>query len=130
MGLTSLFCMGFRIFATSHTADHLETAGIKVVRLHKVSETQLEPNLLNCILKGAIQMVINLPLPSISAELFNQIMEDEYIIRRKAVEFNIPCITNLQLAEAVIEAIKRNRNTQIKIKSLNEYHKTLKITYW
>ncbi len=122
--------LGFRIFATAHTADHLETAGIKVVRLHKVSETKLEPNLLNCILKGAIAMVINLPLPSISAEKFNQIMEDEYLIRRKAVEFNIPCITNIQLAKAVVEAIKRKRNTPIKIKSLNEYHKDLKISYW
>ncbi len=122
--------LGFRIFATSHTADHMEAAGIKVVRLHKVSETKLEPNLLHCILKGAIQMVINLPLPSVVMEEFNQIMADEYIIRRKAVEFNIPCITNIQLARAVVEAIKRQRNAKIKVKSLNEYHKELKITYW
>jgi carbamoyl-phosphate synthase large subunit len=122
--------LGFRIFATAHTADHLENAGIKVVRLHKVSETKLEPNLLNCILKGSIQMVINLPLPSVVVEEFNSIMQDEYVIRRKAVEFNIPCITNLQLAKAVVEAIKRKRTAGIKVKSLNEYHKDLKITYW
>ena len=122
--------LGFRIFATAHTADHMEMAGIKVVRLHKVSETKLEPNLLNCILKGAIQMVINLPLPSVVVEEFNSIMQDEYAIRRKAVEFNIPCITNIQLARAVVEAIKRMRNAKIKVKSLNEYHKELKMTYW
>ncbi|OLS13121.1 MAG: carbamoyl-phosphate synthase, large subunit, partial [Promethearchaeota archaeon CR_4] len=122
--------LGFRIFATSHTADHMEVAGIKVIRLHKVSETKLEPNLLNCILKGAIQMVINLPLPSVVVEEFDNIMQDEYIIRRKAVEFNIPCITNIQLARAVVEAIKRQRDAKIKVKSLNEYHKQLKMTYW
>jgi carbamoyl-phosphate synthase large subunit len=121
--------LGFRIFATAHTADHLEAAGINAVRLHKLQEEE-EPNLLHCLMKGAIQMVINLPVPSIMAEEFNEAMEAEYIIRRKAVEFNIPCITNIQLAHAVVEAIRLRRDQEITVKSLQEYHATLKLNYW
>ncbi len=42
--------------------------------------------------------------------------------------WTIPDFENF--ARAVVEAIKRQRNAKIKIKSLNEYHKELKITYW
>jgi len=57
-------------------------------------------------------------------------MEDEYKIRRMAVDYNIPVIINLQLAKAVIDAIKNTRERKIEIKSLNEYHNTLKEVYW
>ncbi|MHA1731561.1 MAG: carbamoyl phosphate synthase preATP-grasp domain-containing protein, partial [Promethearchaeota archaeon] len=122
--------LGFKLFATEHTADVLERAGLEVLRLHKVSEVNLEPNLMNCILKGSIQMVINLPRPTIVTEKFNQVMEDEYKIRRTAVEFNIPVITNIQLASATVEAIRRFKGRDLVIKSLNEYHDELERTYW
>ena len=47
-----------------------------------------------------------------------------------AVDFNIPVIINLQLAKALIDAIKTVRKKEISIKSLNEYHETLKEVYW
>jgi len=47
-----------------------------------------------------------------------------------AVDYNIPVIINLQLAKAVIDAIKNMRKKKIEIKSLNEYHQTLKEVYW
>jgi len=57
-------------------------------------------------------------------------MEDEYKIRRMAVDYNIPVIINLQLAKAVVDAIKNTREKKIEIKSLNEYHQSLKEVYW
>ena len=57
-------------------------------------------------------------------------MEDEYQIRRMAVDYNIPVITNLQLAEAIINAIKYMRDKKPSIKSLNEYHDSLREIYW
>ncbi|GAB4318950.1 MAG: carbamoyl-phosphate synthase (glutamine-hydrolyzing) large subunit [Promethearchaeota archaeon] len=123
--------MGFKIFATEHTADVLRSAHLEVVQLHKVSETEKTPNLMSCILQGAIHMVINLPQPTIMQEKFDQIMEDEYKIRRLAVEFNIPVITNIQLAAATVEAIRRLKmRPGPSVKSLNEYHEELGRTYW
>jgi len=69
-------------------------------------------------------------LPTTVEEKFKTIMEDEYKIRRMAVDYNIPVIINLQLAKAVIDAIKNTRERKIEIKSLNEYHNTLKEVYW
>jgi carbamoyl-phosphate synthase large subunit len=68
---------------------------------------------------------------NIQGKLFKQIIQDEYSIRRKAVEFNIPVITNIQLAEALVDAIEDYSGTQSRVLSLNEYHeKMLKKVYW
>jgi len=69
-------------------------------------------------------------LRTTAKEKLKTIMEDEYKIRRMAVDYNIPVIINLQLAKAVIDAIKNMREKKIEIKSLNEYHQTLKEVYW
>ena len=69
-------------------------------------------------------------MPTTVEEKFKTIMEDEYKIRRMAVDYNIQVIINLQLAKDVIDAIKNMREKNIEIKSLNEYHQTLKEVYW
>jgi carbamoyl-phosphate synthase large subunit len=75
-------------------------------------------------------MVINIPLPTTVEEKFRQIIEDEYQIRRMAVDFNIPVIINLQLAEAIVDAIEKVRQKPLVVKSLNEYQSELKEIYW
>jgi len=122
--------LGFTIFATEDTKKALNENGIEAVRLYKVHEHGMEPNIMQCLQEGHIDMVINIPLPTTIKEKFKQIMEDEYQIRRMAVDYNIPVIINLQLAKAVIDAIKNMREKKIEIKSLNEYHETLKEVYW
>jgi len=71
-----------------------------------------------------------------------QSYEDEYLIRRKTVEFGIPIITNLQLAETLVDAIEELReegivdnktyHEKVKIFSLHEYHDDIpqKKKYW
>ena len=83
-----------------------------------------------CLQEGHIDMVINIPMPTTVEEKFRIIIEDEYKIRRMAVDYNIPVIINLQLAKAVVDAIENVRKKKVEIKSLNEYHKTLKEVYW
>ena len=122
--------LGFTIFATEDTKKALNTNGIEAVRLYKVHEYGMEPNIMSCLQNGRIDMVINIPLPTTVEAKFKTIMEDEYKIRRMAVDFNIPVIINLQLAEAIINAIEIMRNEKIKIKSLNDYHDSLKYIYW
>ncbi len=122
--------LGFTIFATEDTKKALNKNDIKAVRLYKVHEHGMEPNIIQCLQDGRIDMVINIPLPTTIEDKFKTIMEDEYKIRRMAVDYNIPVIINLQLAKAVIDAIKNTREKKIEIKSLNEYHQTLKEVYW
>jgi carbamoyl-phosphate synthase large subunit len=122
--------LGFNIFATEDTALALRENGLYAVKLYKIHEFGMEPNVIGCLQNGAIDLVINIPLPTTVEEKFRTIMEDEYKIRRMAVDFNIPVIINLQLAKALINAIEKFRKKELSIKSLNEYHKTLEKTYW
>jgi|GEM_PF-4237170 len=85
---------------------------------------------MGCLQNGAIDLVINIPLPTTVEEKFSTIIEDEYKIRRMAVDYNIPVIINLQLARAIVDAIENVRDKDVEIKSLNEYHNTLKEIYW
>ena len=85
---------------------------------------------MSCLQNDRIDMVINIPLPTTIEEKFKTIMEDEYQIRRNAIDFNIPVIINLELAEAVINAIENIKLKKSEIKSLNEYHESLDEVYW
>ncbi len=61
-------------------------------------------------------MVINIPKNMEKEELDN-----DYLIRRKAVDFDVPLITNLQLAKRFVESIQRTKIGDLKIKSWDEY---------
>ncbi len=122
--------LDFTIFATKDTALVLKNNDIDAVRLYKIHEYGMEPNIKQCLQDGHIDMVINIPIPTIEEEKFKTIMEDEYQIRRMAVDYNIPVIINLQLAKAIIDAIENVRKEKIEIKSLNEYHDSLEEVYW
>ena len=122
--------LGFTIFATEDTKIALNSNGVEAVRLYKVHEYGMEPNIMSCLQNGRIDMVINIPLPTTVEEKFKTIMEDEYKIRRMAVDYNIPVIITLELAEAVINAIENVRLKKAEIKSLNEYHESLNKIYW
>ncbi|MBY9007525.1 MAG: carbamoyl-phosphate synthase (glutamine-hydrolyzing) large subunit [Candidatus Lokiarchaeota archaeon] len=122
--------LGFTIFATEDTASVLKENGIYAVRLYKVHEYDQEPNIMGCLQNAAIDLVINIPQPTTNKEKFRTIVEDEYKIRRMAVDFNVPVIINLELAKALIDSIEKLRGKEPSIKSLNEYHKSLKEIYW
>ncbi len=122
--------LGFTIFATEETAKVLRKNNIDVVKLYKVHEKGMDPNIMECLQDGRIDMVINIPLPTSVEEKFKKIIEDEYKIRRMAIDYNIPVVINLQLAKTIIDAIENVREKKLFVKSLNDYHATLKEIYW
>jgi len=107
--------MGFKFYATKGTADFMGASGIKTEILYWPLEKQ-EPNTLTYIADGKIDLVINIPKNIEKEELDN-----DYLIRRKAVDFDVPLITNLQLAKRFVEAINRTFLDDLKIKSWDEY---------
>jgi hypothetical protein len=44
---------------------------------------------------------------------YTDLLTDGYIIRRQAVEFNIPVITNLELASTLVKVLKAKTRTAI-----------------
>jgi len=94
---------GYRIYATRHTAEELASKGIESTTLYKVRERR-KPNILDYLTSKEIKLVINIPAHEKKAES-RLILRDEYIIRRKAAEFGIPVVTNLELARALVKAL-------------------------
>jgi len=107
--------MGFHFYATQGTSEFLKNNGINSTILHWPLD-DIEPNTLSYIADKKIDFVINIPKNIEKEELDN-----DYLIRRKAIDFNIPLITNLQLAKRFIEALNKTRIEDLHIKSWDEY---------
>jgi len=122
--------MGFKIYATEHTADALRAAGINTVTvLCKVKEADSNPNILDYLQERKIDLVINVPMGN-KQKSYSDVLTDGYIIRRQAVEFNVPVITNLELASALVKVLQQKENEDGTIRSLNEYMDELPWKLW
>ena len=100
---------GFKIYATEHTAEALRVSGIDYEVIHKVSDG-VRPNALDFIEARNLKLIINSPSPD---RMEPRAVTDGYLIRRKAVEFGIPIITNLELADALAEALMNHEGKQV-----------------
>ncbi len=107
--------LGMNLYATQGTADFLEANQLKATVLHWPLE-QESPNAIEYLSQGKIDLVINIPKNYQEEELTN-----DYLIRRKAVDFSVPLITNIQLAQRFAEALSRKSLGDLKIRSWGEY---------
>ena len=121
--------MGFKIYATAHTAAVLNANGVNATVLYKVKEAEANPNILDYLQERKIDLVINVPIAN-RQNSFTDILTDGYVIRRQAVEFNVPVITNLQLAAALVDVLKQKGQNGTTIRSLNEYMDDLPWKRW
>ena len=71
---------------------------------------------MDAIRGGKIDLVLNIPKDDTTDELTN-----DYIIRREAVDYNVPLITNRQIAMRLAEALARVSVEDLQIKSWAEY---------
>ncbi len=122
--------LGFKIYATKNTAKVLRESGLENVSvLHKVMETSARPNILDYLHKRKIHLIINVPMGRENRKM-SDVLTDGYIIRRQAVEFNVPVITNLELALALVKVLKKRDTNGETIRSLNEYMEALPWKLW
>lgn len=110
--LTSL---GIDIVATKGTASYLREQEIPVKTIWRISE-QGSPDALELMRKGEIRLILNTPTQETGAR------RDGYMMRRLAVDLEIPFITTISSAQAVIEAIKSARTGKLEVLALGEYH--------
>jgi carbamoyl-phosphate synthase large subunit len=105
--------IGFKLVATTGTADVLEAAGLEVERVYKVKEGR--PNVVDLIKGGRIQLVINTPHGL-------EPWFDEKAIRRAAVTAHIPTITTLSAARAAAEGITALKRREVHVQPLQQLH--------
>jgi carbamoyl-phosphate synthase large subunit len=108
--------LGFEIVATLGTAGRLREVGLTLENVFKVNEGR--PNIVDHIKRGEISLVINTPLGRVSHF-------DEQAIRRAALQYNVPCVTTMTGAQAIVEAISASAlNKTPTVHSLQELHAT------
>ncbi len=113
-----LIKLGFKIMATFGTAARLREVGLDVESVFKVNEGR--PNIADYIKRGEIALIINTPLGQTSHY-------DEQAIRRAALQHNVPCVTTMTGATALVEAIAaRKENENFEVRALQEIHGTKK----
>lgn len=109
---------GYQIFATEGTHKFYAENGIDAILVGWPDNNANgdTPNVMDLIQDKGIDLVINIPKNLTKAELDN-----DYTIRRKAVDFSIPLVTNARLASAFIKAFCKYSLDDLEIKSWNEY---------
>ncbi|HLA09905.1 MAG TPA: carbamoyl-phosphate synthase large subunit [Pyrinomonadaceae bacterium] len=106
--------LGFEIMATLGTSARLREVGMEVETVFKVNEGR--PNIVDHIKRGEVALVINTPLGRASHF-------DEQAIRRAALQYNVPCVTTMTGAQALVEAISATASGRpMIVRSLQELH--------
>jgi len=94
--------LGHGLLATRGTASFLREKGVTVTTIFRISERS-SPDSLDLMRRGEIGLIINTPSPD------KVIEKDGYMMRRLAVELNIPFLTTLAAATAAVTAIRSRR---------------------
>jgi carbamoyl-phosphate synthase large subunit len=109
--------MGFRIKATRGTHDFLAGHGVDSEVINKQHESR--PNIIDGIMNGEIQLVINTPSGKLSK------YDDSYI-RKTAIKYKVTYITTLAAAAAAVRGIEAYQKQRPVVKSLQAYHADIK----
>jgi carbamoyl-phosphate synthase large subunit len=105
--------LGFRITATSGTAEYLREQGMSVENVNKVQEGR--PHIVDHIKNGDVALVIN-TVKTAAAQA------DSLSIRREALHKGVPYYTTMRGALAAVMGIEAVTKKSLAIRSLQEYH--------
>ncbi len=110
-----LVSIGFDIYATKGTAELLKMKGIEATLVHRISEHG-SPDALSLMREGDVQLVINTPTEASGAR------RDGYMMRRLAVELEIPFFTTIQGARAAVMAMEHAVKNDMTVNDLSFFH--------
>ncbi len=96
--------------------EQVSVSAETIARETRTRREQGEPNVMSHIADGKVDLVINIPKNFQEEEVTN-----DYLVRRQAVDFGVPLVTNLQLAKRLVETLQGKGMKDLKIKSWEEY---------
>ncbi len=108
--------LGFKFYASRGTAEFMKKNNLDSEILYWPLEKK-EPNILTYIAERKVDLVINIP-----KNIEREELDNDYLIRRKAVDFGVPLITNIQLAKRLVEALAKTNLEELKAKSWRDYN--------
>ena len=104
--------LGYQLVCTKGTAEHLGRNGIKAEVINKLTEGP--PHIGDKIKAKEISLIINTPTGKGP-------MLDEAKIRSLAVSFRIPCITTINAAQVLVQAVDSFKKKGMSIKAIQDY---------
>ncbi len=110
-----LSSIGFQIYATRGTAEVLRSKGIEPTTVFRISEHG-SPDALSLMRQGDVQLIINTPTEASGAR------RDGYMMRRLAVELEIPIFTTIQGARAAVMAMEHATKKDMTVNDLAFFH--------
>ena len=105
--------LGFRILATEGTQRYLRARGVPAERVLKVYEGR--PNGIDLMLSGQVHLLVNTPLGKLT-------QQDDYAMRRAALQHGVPYTTTMSAASAACDAIIALKSRRLEVCSLQEWH--------
>jgi carbamoyl-phosphate synthase large subunit len=109
--------LGFDVYSTAGTASTLRAHGVPVTAVAKIDEGK--PDVVDLVRDGKVELVLNTPATR------DRYRADGYQIRTAAVLHGVPCITTLSGAVAAVDGIEARAAGDLRVGSLQDYHKVL-----
>jgi len=110
---TQLQQMGFKIVATKGTC--IEFINNNVPSEFVLKMTEGRPNIADWIINGKISLIINTTIGT-------QSIKDSFSIRRTALDKQIPYVTTIRGAAAVVKAISAMKERKLSVKPIQHYY--------
>ena len=107
--------LGYEIIATEGTYRALNSNGVQVTRVNKVTEGR--PHIVDLVKNREIDLILNTPYGK-------KERRDDSAIRAAAVNAGITCVTTLAGIRAVVSALAALHRGGYEVKSLQEHHRT------
>ncbi len=104
--------LGFKLVATGGTHAYLQSKGIEVERVLKVTEGR--PHCVDKIVDGQIVLVIN-------STFGKQEIADSFSIRRESLMHGVPYFTTVQAARMAVGALEAMMQKELTVRPLQEY---------
>lgn len=100
--------LGYNLFATKLTAEALQKRGVPVTLLGYPTEKDGSiPNVMDKLRSKEIDLVVNIPSHTSTR------LEDNFLMRRTSVDFNIPLLTNMQLFKSFTDACDKHKKGEL-----------------
>jgi len=109
-----LAAMGFKIAATKGTCINLINNNVPAEYVLKVVEGR--PNVVDLIINGQLDLIIN-------TTVGRQTIQDSFSIRRTALDRQVPYVTTIRGATAVVRAIDALRKQEVDVRAVQLYYK-------
>lgn len=113
-----LYEHGYQLYTTKNIYKLLIKYNINTIYLHYNTDNKL-PQVIDFIKTKKIDLIINLH-KNVSKSYYN----NNYYIRRTAIDFNVPLLTNASLAKVFIKAFCKITYDQLDISDWHSYFKT------